>query len=250
MRRIFSKILILINFLICALSYSQSTLAFADEIKYGRIVTPDCAFYADASCKILKFYLPESYYVKIIAVKSDVSRVVFKDGGSLYPMSEGYVKNVCLELCDSAPLTPYPDINLELTRDEVIFSDVERLSPIVVVERSHQPVFYGDITINGESLLYVYAKGYVGYMSKTAFKEFEVPLLSDYQVKPPENSDSVSVNDSTILSSDSLADDNEFGANEVLIIALIIIVALFIIFLILRPEKSGVKKSRYDNDED
>ncbi|MBR2932820.1 MAG: hypothetical protein IKC33_00740 [Clostridia bacterium] len=245
---VISLIIFIFSFLPCV-----SRTAFCDEIptSYARITSDDCPFFADPSLKIIKFYIPKNYYVKIVSVGTESSRVIYMDGNTDCPLSEGYVKNVYLSFEELKGITIYPEITVYTTCDEVIFTDTDLEKPKAVLIAGTSAIFYGTLNIEGVEYLYVYAKGYVGYVRRDGFAQFDVPVNYVEPVTPPNDTDN------NLQSSPSEGDSdnhtaqgaNDIGAQEVIIIAVMIIAALSLIFLILRPERTNQKTRIFERDD-
>lgn len=204
--------------------------AIDNAFPYAKIVTDDCAFYSDASLKIVKFYLTKSYAVKVVAVGSEASRVVYMDGNYAYPSAEGYVKNVCIEFLDAMPDVLYPDVNLFVTCDEVIFTDSNLSQPKAVIPKGSSAKFYGELSINGYGYVYAYVNGYVGYMRKDGFTPYTVPVFEEIVI-PPDIDEPIS--DAT-SETNKTENHNDFSVTEVIIVIAVVIVGLLLIFFILK----------------
>ncbi len=209
---------------------------------YARIVTNDCAFFSDASLKIVKFYLPETYAVKIVSVGAECSRVVYMDGSFLYPMAEGYVKNICLSFLDEEPAVIYPSVSLTVISDEVIFGDTGLSQPKAVIPAGSNASYYGNIKLGGNDYEYVYVNGYIGYMRKDCFAPFTVPL-NELPVEPP-----IEDFDSSTGSPKPENPQGNFSTSEILVIAVIVIAGLSLMFFVLKPTKEKPKTGFNDDD--
>lgn len=210
--------------------------AFAETYvgRYAQVISDDCAFFSDASLKIVKFYIPKTYCVKIVSVGVESSRVVYLDDSPELPKAEGYVLNVCLNFLDEKPEACYPDIFLTAISDEVIFGDFELKKPKAVIDAGSTASFYGEILIGSDTYLYVYVNGYVGYMRKGCFSPFRIPE-NPIIVKTPD----IGVDNDTESSfiSERENHDTNFKVSEILIIAVMVVAGLTLIFFILKPNK-------------
>lgn len=213
---------------------------------YARIETDNAAFYADASLSIVRFILPKSYFVKVIEIGGESTRVSYMgDGGA--PYCEGYVKTYDLSFKENDPAAPYPDIKLNVCVDEVMFSDTDLVKPKCVLSKGSTAVFYGEKTISGETYLFVYAHNNIGYVKRSSFDNFEIPMHPEYVVEtflPESGSESTP--------------DTESGATEkstaepsaVIIIALLIIGVVCIIFLLFKKEDKRFSSAAFFKDDD
>lgn len=207
---------------------------------YALIIEENCEFFADASLKIVKFYLPKNYAVKIVSVGAESSRVLYMDDSFLYPVAEGYVKNINLNFVDDVPEVIYPSITLTTILDEVIFADNKISQPKAVISKGTEATFYGEYTYLGASYVYVYINGNVGYMKKESFAPYKLPEVN----LPKENL--------TESSTENLDSENNksptLKTNEILIFAVIIICAIVFLFFVLKPSKEKPQNNFFDDD--
>lgn len=216
--------------------------------EYAQIVTDDCAFYADASLKIVKIYLPKSYSVKIISVGVSCSRVAYMDDSNLYPALEGYVLNVCLNFLDEKPETVYPSLTLTTKYDEVIFGDVNATIPKTVIAEGTSVKYYGEISIEGIIYEYVYTNGFIGYMRKDCFLSFflpENPIINNEPLLPDIGEFESSALSQTIADGEK----QKFDVSEILIVAVIVVAGLILIFFLLKPGKDDKKNQTISFDD-
>ncbi len=224
----------------------RSTPASAALYTYARVVVSDAVFYADRSLSLPRFFLPESYFVRVISIDSDVCRVAYMDGAAR-PVKEGYVKTVALSFVAETPPVIYPDITLSVKNEEVLFSDLTSFTPRAVLSTSSSAVYYGETTFGGETYVYVYASGYVGYVRKSGFSPFSVPLLSDYRRVTEESSASSSQSGS---SSSQNSEKSALGADtgKIAVIAAALIAVVSLVFIVTRPSKKNANAFYKDDD--
>lgn len=214
--------------------------------RYAQVISDDCAFYSDASMKIVKFYIPKTYCVKIVSVGIESSRAVYLDDIPNLPKAEGYVLNVCLNFLEEKPDVTYPEISLTTISDEVIFGDLELKKPKAVIDAGSTANFYGEILVGSDTYEYVYVNGYVGYMRKGSFSSFNIPE-NPVIVKTPDL-DVDKDTESSFLNEHENGDKN-LKVSEILIIAVMVVAGLTLIFFILKPNKD-LKKDEIGFSDD
>lgn len=221
-----------------------ATRANATSFTYARVVVSDAAFYADRSLSMPRFFLPESYFVRIISDDLDVCRVAYMDGTSR-PVKEGYVKTVCLSFVYEVPAVIYPDVTLSVKTEEVLFSDLTSFTPRAVLSASSSAVYYGETVFGGETYVYVYASGYVGYVRKSGFDPFSVPLLPDYRREEDQTS---SIDISSSSSSSEVKSALGADTGKIAVIAAALIAVVSVVFIITRPSKKTADAFYKDDD--
>lgn len=218
-----------------------------ENFSYAQVIADDCAFYSDASLKIVRFYLPKTYAVKIVSIGTESSRVIYMDDSLSCPFTEGYVKNVCLSFLKEAPKTVSPMVKLTVNCDEVIFADSFLSQPKAVITALESGFYYGELTIGATSYVYLYISGYVGYMRKDCFNDYTIPENPIFLETQPE----ISTNDSesSHVKIDSEKEKQNFSTAETLIVAVIVIAGLSVLFLVISKNSQNKVEKTYFEDE-
>ena len=231
-------------------TFIKSNTVLAESITWGRILNENTPFYSDGSLKIVKFYLPFSYFVKVINTGDDATRVIYMDGQSTLPLREGYIKTCDLHIFDGIPTNPYPQIRIKITADEILFADSAKQFPKTVLTSGDEATYYGELTADNEKFCYVYCNGFIGYVRKSAFAPFEVPL-HETPIKieePPSSSESV------ILPSDSTVNIQSITAIDstlrIVIIIAVAVTCISVLYLLFKPRNAEPKVAAWqDYDE-
>ncbi len=242
-------IIIILSLCLTLITLPKKRLAFASE-NYAMVIAENVSFYSDASHKFEKFHLPYSYFVKVIEIGAEYSKVLYMDDSKNYPQSEGYVKTSDLNFSVSPNSNPYPKITLNCEISDVLFSNAENLTPLTVINQNTQAIFYGELEINGENYLYVYANGYAGYVRKSSFSDFTVPThesLKSLISTNPEGSSDVSTSVPTDIDTEVISDNQMI---KTIIFAIILVLVLCFIYIILRPDKALSKEHSFFKDFD
>ena len=220
-------IIIILSLFLIFITLPKNKVALADET-YAMVITENASFYSDASQKYEKFYLPYSYFVKVIEIGAEFSRVLYMDDSKNYPQSEGYVKTSDLNFSVNPNSNPYPKITLSCEISDVLFSNAENLTPLTVINQNTPAIFYGELPINGETYLYVYANGYAGYVRKSSFSQFTVPPHESLKTLIDNNDDK----DSSDLTSQAPNDTTTQALNDNQIVKTIVIAIVLILVLV------------------
>ncbi len=208
-------------------------------------------FYSDYGLSMIKFYLPYTYFVKVVDAQAEVTRVIYMDGQSNIPLREGYIKTCDLFLFDGEPTNPYPEVNIKITSDEVLFADSQKQYPKTVLTSGDLAVYYGDLTDGNEKFCYVYCNGYVGYVRKSAFAPFEIPRhslpLTPEIPDPPISSEVPIESDNGAISG---ADDNLDSTMRIIVIIAVALTCVSVIYLLFKPKQTTDFKVAPWRDED
>lgn len=231
--------------------FNKNYAVFASEEQWARIINENTPFYADYSCKIVKFYLPKTYFVKVVTAGEDATRVIYMDGNDNLPFREGYIKTCDLLLFDGIPQSPYPEISIKITADEILFADSDKQYPKTVLSAGQTAVYYGLLATGSELFYYVYADGYIGYVRKSAFAPFEVPdhplpLVTQKPDSEPNSAPQDTEIDDTDVKSAFAVD----STMKIIITIAVILVCISVIYLLFRPRYTVQPKMVAYKEED
>lgn len=210
---------------------AQPQVATADT-SFAMITDKNTAFFADASQQMQKCVLPFGYYVKVVSVGTEYSRVIYMDNSTEYPASYGYVLTANLKLNQTPTTTPYPEVTLTTRADDVIFATATLDAPLAVIQQNSTAVFYGELATPSQTLVYVYANGYIGYMRKSSFIDYALPPHPDsatLTATPPETPSPSTQTD--------LPQSHAQNTAQVALTFCIILVGLCLIYLALKPDR-------------
>ena len=217
-------------------TFTKFNVAFASETKWARVLDENTPFYSDSACTMVKFYLPYTYFVKVINIGDDVTRVIYMDGQSTLPQREGYIKTCDLHIFDGIPTNPYPQVGIKITADEILFADSNKKYPKTVLTQGEEATYYGELTVDNEKFCYVYCNGYIGYVRKSAFAPFELPL-HEIPIKTATPEDSLT---SEIIQLDSEVNVQSVTALDstmkIVIIIAVAVTCISVIYLLFRPK--------------
>ncbi len=242
------KFIVLIIVFLLLMPVNNIAIAKTDY-EYAMICCDNAPFYADASCSIVKFNLPKTYFVKVVEIYTNYSRVIYMNSNQNLPKVEGYVENVNLEFVDYCPNNPSPNVILTLNSDEVLFSDLINLTPKAVLSNNATANYYGEINFGGETYVYVYSQGYIGYARKVAFNSFQLPNHESY-VEETYSSSNTNSNDITSNDNINKEESENVSSQHVIVISLILLAIVFIAFLFFKPNDKKIVSEAFFNDDD
>ncbi len=223
--------------------------ARAQTYEYARVLNENTPFYSDPNCKILKFYLPYSYFVRIIKTGTEYTRVIYMEN-ALAPAREGYVKTADLYVCDYLPENPYPQLKLTLKNDEILFSNPAEGDALVVLTAGNCAYYYGETQIGGDSFYYVFSGVYVGYVRKDAFYAHSLaPHPKELPVEEPDQSKQGQSSANEVQSEpDNSSSDGNALLSAVIIIA-VSLITISVIYALFRPERKTFKRAAVSDDD-
>ena len=154
-----------------AFSTGTQTAAASGKDVYLRVITEDTPFYSDADMTDLLFYLPYTYYVKVLSTGETATHVEI--GGNNLKL-DGFTPGDLL-FSDGLPIdNPYPSVSVTTAKSAVLYADKDLSTPLLFVFPSRTMKYYGSADANGEILYYVSYNEYLGYVKETDLIPFTV----------------------------------------------------------------------------
>lgn len=154
---------------------SEPSVAFAAytdvQTGYMRVITDDTPFYPDRNSVKPLFYLPYTYYVRILEYGELTSHVEYAGGGAKI---DGYVPTYKLFNDGLRVDEPYPEIDAVTAKTAVLYGDADLTNVLQYVFASRSLNFYGKYYSPQGNVLY-----YVGYNNKLGYVKEEdlVPFI-------------------------------------------------------------------------
>lgn len=140
--------------------------AHADSASlYAYVPSSNTAFYSDESdsSRLILFYLPETYFVRILSETSDYYRVSYLEDTSSSKRVTGFVSRSSVVPVDFIPDVPYLDKKIEVTYYTQNYGD---LSNGILSQITLSCTYYGDYTENGRTYCYVLRGDNFGYVER------------------------------------------------------------------------------------
>ena len=183
MRRFIAFALTFFSSLTLFSSYGAN--AKAESEPYYRIIDEITPFFADENQTELLFYLPYTYYVKILSVNGNTAHIEY---GNI--AIDGYTYFDKLFREEQSVLLPYPDVSVKTQKSTLLYQDKECLTPVKYVFAERTMRFYGKALLNNSYVYYVEYNGEMGYVSEESLYPFTVePHKNPFTFITEENPD-------------------------------------------------------------
>ena len=227
---------------------SLPSVAFADEVKYSRILGEEVVLYMDADLTMPWFTLPYSYYVKILSVGASSVKVEYKSQNPSRPSVKGYIAIEDLNSADE-PTAPYPSVTFSIGGSCLLFKDTNFTYAETIPENSVIDFYGTTVSKSGKEFVYGFVTSpsgdsMVGFIEKSAIRNFAVPRLPVEVVKPESEETSESVKERE-------SPDNALGDNlQIIVIVGISVVAISIVYLLFRPAPERAKEEALTDIKD
>ena len=218
----------LISLLVIALSIFTSTLPCvksanaSTQTEYLRVIDKTTPFYKNVYDATPLFYLPYSYYVKVIGLSAEHYHVeLHGDNGQV--AIDGYVPLDRLFDDDLAVNFPYLELTITTISTSVLYSDQNLSNPLQYIFPERNLYYYGEILTEQGRLFYVGYNSRLGYVKESDVLPF---VINNHPNKMPSNS-------AELPDDESISDAKNtglFGLRAIIIACLIFagIISLFI----------------------
>ena len=166
--------ILLATTLVFAVSGCPAIRVSADDSNgYLRVITEDTPFYSDKNADAPLFYLPYTYYVKVLERGDFYTHVEYAVKGSSI---DGYVPTNKLFEDGLAVSKPYPSIIVTTSETAVLYRDYALTSSIQYVFEGRNLYYYGKFqSLQGKTVYYVSYNDRLGYVKEEDLMPFAVP---------------------------------------------------------------------------
>lgn len=162
--------LILISFIVVSVGLCTLTTPtnFASaEVKYLRVITEDTPFYKNVADSEPLFFLPYTYYVKVLSQGEIYSHVECSTNSNT-PSIDGYVPTDMLFYDGLDVTNPYVNVKVKTATTTILFEDSTTTTPLQYVFAEREMAFYGKLTsANGMITYYVSYNNRLGYVKES-----------------------------------------------------------------------------------
>ncbi len=253
---------VLISFISLIFLFTFSRLSSATKIasaeqpsaitagEYLRVIDSVTPFYSDSEGKELLFYLPYTYYVKVIKYGESFCQVECSGKGIV--AIDGFVPTSMLYDDDLPVASPYVDLRISLKNTAIMFSDISCQSAMRVVFGDRDLQYYGMATrSDGVNVFYVNYNNKLGYVLETDVMPFAIANHpNELTFLVPEEEPPIVEDTPTITPPDTsspIVDDN--STFRIAIISCLILAGAFALVFAIK-NKPKIKQENYYDEND
>ncbi len=226
---------------------SPLKVAKATPTEYLRVITNDTPFYTDERATDPLFYLPYTYYVKVLDKNSELCHVEVYGTGNTVAL-DGFVPTDMLFNDGLSVTNPFAMQTLTTSQSAVLYQDSTLSTPLQYVFAERSMRYYGSLSTDDGIIYYVGYNNRLGYVKESDVYPF---ALADHPnkltfIKEPET---VSPTPPTDEQPETEQAQEFFSLKIVVIVCLILAGILALVFsLRTRPQKS-VAVGYYDEND-
>ena len=160
---------IFISFIIIFAIFPSSYKIKAQTHEYYRVIDNVTPFFQDPNTTELLFYLPYTYYVKVLDVSNNVAHIEYGNEGI-----DGYTYFDKLFLETQEVLNPYPTLNLSTAETTHLYLDKSLNKSLMYVFNERTLGFYGRLNYQNEYIYFVSYNNKLGYVKESAVYPFTI----------------------------------------------------------------------------
>ena len=239
---IYLLILFAITLSSMSLSYSLSPYhkAFAEPI-YARVITDDTPFYKNPTDQTPLFYLPYTYYVKVLSFEQEFSHVeCYGDGNSV--AIDGYVPTSFLYQDGLEVKNPYVVLKLTTLSTAILYEDTTLQTQSQYIFADRELYYYGSFNTENGLIYYVGYNNRLGYIKESSVYPFSIPNHpNELTFLTPEQPDEPS---------QPTTQNDEFFGLKLTIILCLIFAGLIALFVALSKKTDKVSAISYYDEND
>ena len=213
---------------------------YATQSQYLRITDTTTPFFSATTDGEALFYLPYTYYVKLISKGEIFDHVEY--GGADGVTIDGYVPNQTLFTETQEVVSPYPNVTLTTSKTALLYADSQLTKSIKYIFKERQLTLYGNFLLpDGTHCFYVSYGGDLGYVKESDVSPFSIPnhpnpLTFIPEETPPPIEEPTTSNDSV----DTL---------RIIIIASLILAGLSGLVVVIKKRPSVPVNTYYDEND-
>ena len=211
------------------------------QTEYLRVIDTSTPFYKNIYDNEPLFYLPFSYYVKIIGHSGDYYHIEINgDNGQV--AIDGYAPAQKL-FDDNLPvLSPYLELNITTVSTAVLYGDLNLSNPIQYIFAERTLKYYGEIPTEQGILFYVGYNNRLGYVKESDIYPFIIKNHPNDLPMTPEDSPN---NEHTSIANNT----GIFGLRSI-IIACLFFAGTIALFIALKSNSNKQKNLNYYEEND
>ena len=225
---------------------NNGSKAQADS-SFMRVITEDTPFYKNVTDSAPLFYLPYTYYVKVLSENNGFIHVECLVNDGLIAL-DGYVPSGILYQDELDVTSPYLSLKITTATNGILYEDCNLSTPIRYVFKDRQMQYFGHIKTSQGIVYYVGYNDVLGYVKEDAIMPFtinnhpnELTFLTPIEPEtPPENQQNETPEPIT----------EDFFELKIIIIVCLIFAGLIALFIALKQKpKTNVAASYYDDND-
>lgn len=232
-------------FAICSYSFfTIPKVTTSAEVQYLRVITEQTPFYKNATDSQPLFYLPYTYYVKVLDDDGAFVHAEISISDTV-PALDGYVPSQMLFSDGLIVNSPYPQLKLKTVSTALLFEDASLSTPIQYVFTDRNMEYLGSYTHASGNVYYVSYNNRLGYVKESDVYPFQLQNhpneLTFIEPEPEPLPDTPEQEEQT--------ENNLLSVKVIIIICLVFAGIIGLIFAVKTKPRKGTAITYYDEND-
>ena len=224
--------------------YTFPAYALSYYSNYYRVITDDTPFFANQYSSTPLFYLPYTYYVKVLSTQGDFYHVECY-GNGLTPALDGFVPKDMLYLDNLEVSSPYLSLTIQTSQTALLYSSPDANASIQYLFAERDLMYYGKYQTENEIMYYVSYNGKLGYVKESSVYPFTISNHPNaLTFIPPEMPSEPPQEESSPTTKTDLS-----ALKITIVVCLVFAGAIALIFLSKKRPNGNVAISYYDEND-
>ena len=213
------------------------------DLSLLRVITEDTPFYGSLSDSEPMFYLPYTYYVKVLGEHNEYVHVEIYGNGASAAL-DGYVPRHFLFYDGQTTLSPYLSLTITTATTAILYQDSQLITPIQYLFANRQLQYLGAKPTAFGNTYCVWYNNRIGYVKEADVYPFAIQNhpneLTFLTPEEPEQSPEENIT----------SPDKDFFALKIIIVICLILAGVIALFVSLNKKpKSSVAIGFYDEND-
>lgn len=239
MKKIYSLIALIIILACNFFNYFNIINVYATS-NYMRVINNETPFYQTPEDTKPLFYLPYTYYVKVLGQTDQFTHVEIHGNDGVLAL-DGYVPSHLLFADGLSVDKPYLSLDLITIQTAVLYSDQSLNTPSQYVFADRKLTYYGVLNTDNGNIYYVGYNNRLGYVKESDILPFTIsnhPNELTFIVEPtPPESDV------------EMENNNDFFALKTIIIVCLLFAGIIALFIALGKKNPAQKPIYYEEND-
>ena len=223
--------------------YNLAPIKVHAYTEYARVINDTTPFYKTEHDTTPLFYLPYTYYVKVLNKNQEFTHVQIH-GENGIPGLDGYVPTNLLFYDNLDVITPYLNLDITTCGTAVLYQDQELGLQSQYVFAQRKLCYYGYLQTDKGMLYFVGYNGLLGYIEESKILPFTIenhPNELTFIVKPDENQEDTTP-------STEVQPTDLFGLKTAIVVCLLF-AGLIALFIALGKKQVPTKTGYYEEND-
>ena len=206
---------------------------------YKRVINANTPFYSNVLDQTPLFYLPYTYYVKILNEINDFSHVeICGDNGQV--AIDGFVPTEMLFFDGQQVLYPYLNFKVKTIDTTLLYLDAELSTPTQYIFAERELTYYGEFLSGQGKVFYVSYNNRLGYVKETDIYPFTIENHPNELTFLPKEEP---------MEESAMPNNQDFFSIKYIIIACLLFAGLFALFIALNNKNKRQKFNYYEEND-